>query len=515
MTVEGFCSFETNSTEDMNSTQSLGGRGEDDEAITLPDSIRALLDGARQSSHQQLLLQEGKANRPETSLSSLDEIVRHDQSYPVSVPMSKAVRQLDSHHPTNTDDAMRASCSSLPNTGLRDNNRDSQLVSPFFARKKSGGCNYQNGTFEDKSDFCEKPLPTVSRDESTVVHKPQPHDDDCTYYSAVEEAPGKSSIKNGPEEKLSAVLMKYQYPKNSPTSADTTTTTTCRNETAKAQARSSSNLFLRMSRQMKTGRRGSVPNPHRRNRIKLHVYDLIPSETVMQLPWGCMFPIGVCFDAVNSGLHSMGTGAYHVGIEVNGVEYSFGACDIPGHTGVFSCIPKRSPGYQFRTTVDFGERSLVTRKTQLKRAGSENQLSEECQIDGRELIKQMATEYMGTDYDLLRKNCVTFASDAAIRLGIEEQEIPSWFRNLCESGALTQDVALQTVEPIQFMLSSCEDYGSLAGKTIEDGFEIITKTDDGSGKGVMVVDPDESNNLAQCADCAPLGGVRQTLSWAY
>lgn len=54
----------------------------------------------------------------------------------------------------------------------------------------------------------------------------------------------------------------------------------------------------------------------RTNRIKLHVYDLIAQETVMQLPWGCNFPIGSCFNALNSGLHTLGTGAYHVGIEV-------------------------------------------------------------------------------------------------------------------------------------------------------------------------------------------------------
>ena len=56
---------------------------------------------------------------------------------------------------------------------------------------------------------------------------------------------------------------------------------------------------------------------HRTNRIRLHVYDLISDETVMQLPWGCHFPIGQCFNAVNSGLHTLGTGAYHVGIEVS------------------------------------------------------------------------------------------------------------------------------------------------------------------------------------------------------
>ena len=35
----------------------------------------------------------------------------------------------------------------------------------------------------------------------------------------------------------------------------------------------------------------------------------------------------------------------------------------------------------FRTTIDFGERSLVVKKTQLKRGGSDGQVSEECQMD--------------------------------------------------------------------------------------------------------------------------------------
>lgn len=487
----------------MNSSNSFG-KGDDDGSITLPDNVRALLDGARQSSYQQVLKQGGKTSHPETSLSSLDETVRRDLLHPVSY----GARQLDNEDVTKAD-VMQTSCSSIPNTGLQYSSV------PSSSKMICGGDIDQNTVLKDSSGSCQKPVLTVSTDESTVVNKPQPHDDDCTYYSAAEEAPASCSIKkNGPAEELSAVLKKYQYPKTK--SNSTIAATTGRNDMAKVKAQSTSNLFLRMSRQMKSGRRGSVPNPHRRNRIKLHVYDLIPTETVMQLPfWGCTFPIGLCFDAVNSGLHSMGTGAYHVGIEVNGVEYSFGACDIPGHTGVFSCIPKRSPGYQFRTTIDFGERPLVTKKAQLKRFSSDSQVSEKLQIDGREVIKQMATEYMGTDYDLLRRNCVTFASDAAMRLGIEEKEIPSWFRNLCESGALTQDVALQTVEPIQTMFSSCEDYGSLAGKTIEDGFEIISKTEEGFGKGIKVLDADDTNSLSQCTDCAPLGGVRQTLSWAY
>jgi hypothetical protein len=52
------------------------------------------------------------------------------------------------------------------------------------------------------------------------------------------------------------------------------------------------------------------------NSIMLHIYDLFPTETIMQLGWGCEFPIGQCFNAMNDGLYELGTGAYHCGIEV-------------------------------------------------------------------------------------------------------------------------------------------------------------------------------------------------------
>jgi hypothetical protein len=52
------------------------------------------------------------------------------------------------------------------------------------------------------------------------------------------------------------------------------------------------------------------------NRIRLHVYDLISDNTVMPL-WGVFeVPVGQIFNTLNSGLHTLGTGAYHVGLEV-------------------------------------------------------------------------------------------------------------------------------------------------------------------------------------------------------
>ena len=176
------------------------------------------------------------------------------------------------------------------------------------------------------------------------------------------------------------------------------------------------------------------------SQIKLHVYDLVATNTQLDL-WGYHFPVGQVFNALNSSLHSIGTGAYHVGLEVNGVEYAYGANPTKGLTGIFRCKPKCSPGYQYRTTIDFGNRVV---KKQL----SESNPEFKAVVDGQIIIREMVNEYLGTDYDLLRKNCCTFAHDACIRLGIKEDEIPTWFHNLAAVGAITQDAANYTLAPI-------------------------------------------------------------------
>lgn len=90
----------------------------------------------------------------------------------------------------------------------------------------------------------------------------------------------------------------------------------------------------------------------------------------------------------------------------------------------------------------------------------------------------MAAEYMGIDYDLLRKNCVTFAHDACVRLGVAEQEVPEWFRNLCLAGAAAQDAAHSTIEPISKVFSSCDMEG------------IAELVQGGGGTGIEVINND-------------------------
>lgn len=354
----------------------------------------------------------------------------------------------------------------------------------------------------------------------------------------------------------------------------------------------SHNSLKRLSRQVRMGRRGEVPtNDLQYNRVMIHVYDLIPSETMVKLPWGCDFPLGQCFNMVNSGLHMMGTGAYHVGVEVNGIEYAFGANNVVGLSGVFTCLPRKSTGYDYRCTLDFGTRRTVRRSwisvpdpnfvdlTKRRRSSTKSQMEHakscasllemddppspiptppqfskssiptvyrevETFVQGHELMQQMAREYLGCDYDLLRKNCCTFARDTCLRLGVNHQEIPSWFLSLAEAGVATENcvagIESNVVSPLKRILSGENDPPKL---TFEDdmtedgrscsGFEVIAKRKRGSQQHteleiVRIVESQHGSNMKHhlrqqhqqpvIDETSPFGhavGIRHTLSWTY
>jgi hypothetical protein len=151
-------------------------------------------------------------------------------------------------------------------------------------------------------------------------------------------------------------------------------------------------------------------------------------------------------------------------------------------------MPKHSPGYQYRSSIDFGDRTLM-RQVRVSKRGDESNYSQsgERRVDGREIIREMAMEYMGIDYDLLRKNCCTFAHDACIRMGVKEEEVPSWFRNLCVAGAVTQDAAVSTIQPLTKVFSACDMDGALEDYLSDTGFEVI---DGKHGSPEEIIDTD-------------------------
>lgn len=286
-------------------------------------------------------------------------------------------------------------------------------------------------------------------------------------------------------------------------------------------------LLLRLARQARVGRgRGldapSTPNTRatddatatggqgsrRTNHVKIHVYDLLAKDSLVEVPYlGCNFPVGQCFRAVNNGCHVLGTGAYHVGVEINGVEYAFGANNITGMSGIFTCVPKESPGYEYRETLDFGTYHTTKRtwiripnngtgasfnklsgafsdlaKSNEKNANSAGGASSSKNMytfrdidhfaDGHAIVHSMAREYMGTDYDLLRKNCCTFSRDVCIRLGVKEDEIPRWFHNAAEAGADAED-AIANAENSVRKLVDCSTGANDNDDCLNHGFEVI------------------------------------------
>lgn len=211
-------------------------------------------------------------------------------------------------------------------------------------------------------------------------------------------------------------------------------------------------------------------------------------------------------------------------LQVNGIEYAFGANNIMGMSGVFTCPPKQSPGYEYRETLDFGN-VYTSRKTWI-RIPKENKLGRsisnalgvsgdsldeadlnkmntstvstadytfrqlESFADGNTVIHSMAKEYMGTDYDLLRKNCCTFAHDVCLRLGVKEEDIPSWFHNAAKAGADAEDAITNAEQTVKNMFD-CADMEGNPGdiECYNHGFEIIADMKNGSSKLKVVESP--------------------------
>jgi len=104
-------------------------------------------------------------------------------------------------------------------------------------------------------------------------------------------------------------------------------------------------------------------------------------------------------------------GMFHVGVEVDGLEWSFGHC-VEG-TGVCWDKPKTRQDHHFRETVEMGVVVMT--------------LSEYAQV-----IRDLKTEYKGDQYHLLHRNCCHFAADMCQRLQVGK--VPSWIHRLANIG---------------------------------------------------------------------------------
>jgi len=107
-------------------------------------------------------------------------------------------------------------------------------------------------------------------------------------------------------------------------------------------------------------------------------------------------------------------GVFHAGVEVNGLEWSFG---YSGHETVpgISCVePRTNPQHSFRQTVQLRSIPLTGEEV-------------------ADIITQLIEDYPGDDYDILRRNCCHFADDFSRRIGAGR--IPRWVHRLARLGA--------------------------------------------------------------------------------
>lgn len=141
-------------------------------------------------------------------------------------------------------------------------------------------------------------------------------------------------------------------------------------------------------------------------KVTLHIYHVTDMSTVKQ---------------VNSVLKTVGTGAFHAGVEVYGKEWSYGY--IEGGTGLFVCEPGECEVHSYIQAMPVGSTAL----------------SEE---EVRVLLRELAADWQGDDYDVLRCNCCHFSEELCRRLGVDG--LPRWVTSLAGHGAAVDDT-LHTV----------------------------------------------------------------------
>ncbi|GBG64126.1 hypothetical protein CBR_g40573 [Chara braunii] len=181
---------------------------------------------------------------------------------------------------------------------------------------------------------------------------------------------------------------------------------------------------------------------HKEN-VYLNIYDLTPA---------------------NNYFYWLGLGVYHSGVEAYGVEYAYGAHDLPT-SGVFEVEPKNTPGFIYRTSILIGTTELSTRQL-------------------RNFIDNCVDEYTGESYHLIIKNCNHFTDDICTRL--TGKGIPGWVNRLARLAWLFNCLLPEALQVTHHPGST--NYHSFRGKEGE-------RLTGGSGGGMKDEEEEEDTGL--------------------
>lgn len=144
-----------------------------------------------------------------------------------------------------------------------------------------------------------------------------------------------------------------------------------------------------------------------------------PSSVANEPVYACQYPAEMVFvnvynlgsDDLGQMINSFSTindsvmvgGVFHAGIEIYGFEWSFGRT-LEG-TGVWRTLPRMENGHRYRGTMPLGATKLSIDQV-------------------LELMQRLGDEWPGSDYDLLRRNCLSFCNALCTELGV--RHIPRW-----------------------------------------------------------------------------------------
>lgn len=111
----------------------------------------------------------------------------------------------------------------------------------------------------------------------------------------------------------------------------------------------------------------------------------------------------------NEYLYPFGLGLYHSGVQIAGQEWTFAS-----QAGIFSTEPKFAPGARFRESIDMGVLNATSSEVDL-------------------ILDDLRKEFRGSDYNILTKNCNSFANAFIMRL--LNKESPAYVNRMAQIGA--------------------------------------------------------------------------------
>ena len=127
-----------------------------------------------------------------------------------------------------------------------------------------------------------------------------------------------------------------------------------------------------------------------KTKVYLNIYDLSPA---------------------NDYLYPVGFGLHHTGVEIMGVEYSFGS-----GSGIFEMPPKTAPNAKFRTQLELGSYDGGSKELNMA-------------LDD---MRHGSGKFGPDDYNLIKNNCNHFANGLVWRL--LHKQIPPYINRLADVG---------------------------------------------------------------------------------